>query len=71
MCSSDLQTPAQTFDNVLTDAVFTCNARKAAKLITAQGVPLYAYEFADANAPMVFKIAPRPEARRQRPRCSS
>ena len=55
------QTPAQTFDNVLTDAVFTCNARKAAKLITAQGVPLYAYEFADANAPMVFKIAPRPE----------
>lgn len=55
------QTPAQTFDNVLTDAVFTCNARKAARLITAQGVPLYAYEFADANAPMVFKIAPRAE----------
>ena len=55
------QTPAQTFDNVLTDAVFTCNARKAAKLISAQGVTLYAYEFADANAPMVFVLPPRPE----------
>ncbi len=55
------QTPAQTFDNVLTDAVFTCNARKAAKLISAQGVTLYAYEFADANAPMVFVLPPRSE----------
>lgn len=55
------QTPAQTLDNVLTDAVFTCNARKAAKLISAQGVTVYAYEFADANAPMVFVLPPRPE----------
>lgn len=55
------QTPAQTFDNALTDAVFTCNARKAAKLISTQGVTLYAYEFADANAPMVFVLPPRPE----------
>jgi para-nitrobenzyl esterase len=54
-------TPAQTLDNVLTDAVFSCNARKAAKLISAQGVTLYAYEFADANAPMVFVLPPRPE----------
>ncbi len=54
-------TPAQTLDNVLTDAVFSCNARKAAKLISAQGVNLYAYEFADANAPMVFVLPPRPE----------
>jgi para-nitrobenzyl esterase len=55
------QTPAQTFDDVLTDSVFSCNARKAAKLIAAQGVTLYAYEFADANAPMVFVVPPRPE----------
>ena len=55
------QTPAQTLDNVLTDAVFTCNARKAAKLISAQGVTVYAYEFSDANAPMVFVLPPRPE----------
>jgi para-nitrobenzyl esterase len=55
------ETPAQTFDDVLTDSVFTCNAREAAQLITAQGVTLYAYEFADANAPMVFVLPPRPE----------
>lgn len=55
------ETPAQTFDDVLTDAVFTCNARKVAKLVSAQGVPYYAYEFADPRAPMVFAIPPRPE----------
>ncbi|MBC7500054.1 MAG: carboxylesterase family protein [Herminiimonas sp.] len=55
------ETPAQTFDNVLTDAAFSCNGRKAVKLMAAKGVPVYAYEFADANAPMVFRLPPRPE----------
>lgn len=55
------ETPAQTYDDVLTDAVFTCNARSAAKSISAQGVSIYAYEFADANAPMVTALPPHPK----------
>jgi para-nitrobenzyl esterase len=54
-------TPAQTLDDALTDGIFSCNNRKAAKLLSAAGVTVYAYEFADANAPMVFNIPPRPE----------
>jgi para-nitrobenzyl esterase len=55
------QTPAQTLDDALTDGIFSCNSRKAAKLLSANGSTVYAYEFADANAPMVFNIPPRPE----------
>ncbi|MDP9045381.1 MAG: carboxylesterase family protein [Pseudomonadota bacterium] len=58
---SSALTPAQTLDDALTDGVFTCNSRKAAGLIAAAGSTVYAYEFADPNAPMVFKIPPRPE----------
>lgn len=58
---SNALTPAQTLDNALTDGVFSCNSRKAAGLIAAAGSTVYAYEFDDANAPMVFKIPPRPE----------
>ena len=55
------ETPAQTLDDVLTDAVFSCNGRKAARQMANSGATVYAYEFADANAPMVFKLPPRPE----------
>jgi para-nitrobenzyl esterase len=52
-------TPAWSYDSLLTDAGFSCNGRKVAKLVAAQGMPVYTYEFADANAPMVFKIPAR------------
>ncbi|TFW08508.1 carboxylesterase family protein [Oxalobacteraceae bacterium OM1] len=55
------ETPAQTYDNVLTDTAFSCNGRKVARLMAANGSTVYTYEFADANAPMVFRIPPRPE----------
>jgi len=58
---NDNETPAQTFDNVLTDAVFSCNARQAAQLMQAAGATVYTYEFADANAPVVFVLPPRAE----------
>jgi para-nitrobenzyl esterase len=53
--------PAWAYDNALTDAVFACNGRSIAKKLTANGATVYAYEFADANAPMVFAIPPRTE----------
>lgn len=56
-----IETPAQTFDNVATDAVFACNARKVAKLFAANGLPVYTYEFADPNPPLILDLPPRPE----------
>lgn len=41
-----------------TDAIFACNARTAAQLLS-QHVTTYAYEFNDTNAPMIF-LAPDP-----------
>ncbi|NEX63142.1 carboxylesterase/lipase family protein [Noviherbaspirillum galbum] len=58
---NSIETPAQTFDDVLTDAAFSCNGRKIARQLTANGATVYTYEFADKNAPMVFNIPPRPE----------
>ncbi|MFT3804506.1 MAG: carboxylesterase/lipase family protein [Burkholderiaceae bacterium] len=52
-------TPAWSLDSLLTDAVFSCNGRKVAQLASGHGVPVYSYEFADANAPMVFNLPPR------------
>ncbi|MFT4193323.1 carboxylesterase/lipase family protein [Ottowia sp.] len=52
-------TPAWAYDSLLTDAGFACNGRKAAQLIAAQGQPVYTYEFADADAPMVFDVPAR------------
>lgn len=54
-------TPAWVYDNVLTDAAFSCNGRRVARLMSAKGVTVYTYEFADANAPLVFPIPARPE----------
>jgi len=50
---------AQAFDAIATDAVFSCNARTVDKLLSAT-VPVYAYEFNDPNAPVVFQLPPRP-----------
>jgi para-nitrobenzyl esterase len=45
--------PSVALGAVGTDAVFACNARTAAGLLS-QHVPTYQYEFSDANAPMRF-----------------
>ncbi len=52
-------TPAWTYDSVMTDAVFSCRGRSVAQNVTAQGVTAYTYEFADANAPVVYNIPSR------------
>ena len=45
--------PSVALGAIGTDAVFACNARTAAGLLS-QWVPTYAYEFNDPNAPQVF-----------------
>ncbi|MBC7957819.1 MAG: carboxylesterase family protein [Cytophagales bacterium] len=41
----------------VTDYLFACGTRRAAKALQASGVPVYAYEFNDANAPMALQPA--------------
>ncbi|MFT3812167.1 MAG: carboxylesterase/lipase family protein [Acidovorax sp.] len=53
------RTPAWAYDSLATDVGFSCNGRKIAQLVAAQGQPVYAYEFADANAPVVFDLPAR------------
>jgi para-nitrobenzyl esterase len=45
--------PSVALGAVGTDAIFSCNARLAARLLS-KSVPTYQYEFNDPNAPMVF-----------------
>jgi para-nitrobenzyl esterase len=52
-------TPAWTYDDVFTDWLFSCHGRSVAQLVTAQGVTVYTYEFADAKAPVTSNIPPR------------
>ncbi|NDU92732.1 MAG: carboxylesterase family protein [Ferrovum sp.] len=52
-------TPAWTYDDVFTDGLFSCNGRSVAQKVAAQGVTVYAYEFADANAPVVYNVPAR------------
>jgi para-nitrobenzyl esterase len=54
-------TPAWTYDNAVTDAVFACSGRSVAQSLAAHDTPVFAYEFADANAPVVFQLPPRPD----------
>ncbi|WP_338759650.1 carboxylesterase/lipase family protein [Massilia sp. METH4] len=54
-------TPAQTFDDVGTDFLFACSGRKVVRRFAAAGLPVYAYEFADTNAPQFIAFPPRPE----------
>ncbi|PRC92424.1 carboxylesterase/lipase family protein [Solimicrobium silvestre] len=51
-------TPAWTFDDLMTDFLFSCNGRSIAQVMSTV-VPVYTYEFADANAPMFFNVPPR------------
>jgi para-nitrobenzyl esterase len=46
-------TPSVALGAVGTDAIFACNARRAAGLLS-QHVPTYQYEFNDPNAPQLF-----------------
>ncbi|MGY4828403.1 carboxylesterase/lipase family protein [Sphaerotilaceae bacterium SBD11-9] len=41
----------------VTDYLFACGTRRAAKALQASGVPIYAYEFNDPNAPMALQPA--------------
>lgn len=41
----------------ITDSLFACGTRKAAKQIAATGVPTYMYEFNDPDAPMALQAA--------------
>jgi para-nitrobenzyl esterase len=41
----------------VTDSLFACGSRRAAKALLASGVPVYAYEFNDPNAPMALQPA--------------
>jgi len=40
------------FSAAVTDSLFACGTRRAAKALSASGVPVYAYEFNDPEAPM-------------------
>ena len=54
-------TPIWAYDQALTDSVFSCSGRTVAKSLTSNGTTVYAYEFNDAQAPMVFVLPQRPE----------
>ncbi|GAB4564758.1 MAG: carboxylesterase family protein [Rhizobacter sp.] len=41
----------------VTDYLFACGTRRAAKALLASGVPVYAYEFNDVDAPMALQPA--------------
>lgn len=45
--------PSVALSTVGTDAIFACNARTSARLLSAW-VPTFQYQFADENAPMLF-----------------
>lgn len=50
----DYPTLAEAYDAIATDLLFACSSRTAARLRTASGTPVYAYEFNDQNAPMIY-----------------
>lgn len=50
---SDFSSPDVALSAILGDAAFSCSARAADQLLAAS-VPTFAYEFNDANAPMLF-----------------
>jgi para-nitrobenzyl esterase len=47
-------TPAEAYDAIATDFVFACTGRLAEQLRSANGAAVYAYEFNDSNAPMLY-----------------
>jgi para-nitrobenzyl esterase len=54
-------TPTWAYDQALTDSVFSCNGRSVAKSLANNGAKVFAYEFNDVNAPMVFVLPQRAE----------
>lgn len=56
---SSSETPAWTFDRAHTDKLFSCQGRKVARTIAGFSSPIYFYEFADNNAPVIFSAATR------------
>ncbi|HEY8609168.1 MAG TPA: carboxylesterase/lipase family protein [Noviherbaspirillum sp.] len=51
---ADYPTLAEAYDAIATDLLFACSGRVAERLRTASGTPVYAYEFNDQNAPMIY-----------------
>ncbi|GIZ51451.1 carboxylesterase/lipase family protein [Noviherbaspirillum aridicola] len=51
---ADYASPAEAYDAIATDMLFACPSRVAARLRTASGTQVYAYEFNDQNAPMIY-----------------
>ncbi|MES2581385.1 MAG: carboxylesterase family protein [Pseudomonadota bacterium] len=47
--------PSLAYSAAMADSVFACPTRRSAKQFQAAGVPVYAYEFNDANAPMTLQ----------------
>jgi para-nitrobenzyl esterase len=47
-------TPAEAYDSIATDFIFACSGRLAEQLRAANGTAVYAYEFNDQNAPMIY-----------------
>ena len=43
------------YSAAITDSLFACGNRQTAKALTASGIPVYAYEFDDPNAPMALQ----------------
>jgi len=53
-------TPKQALSDVVGDGIFTCNARRVARLVAARGVPVYLYEWTHAldGPPNVHALGP-------------
>jgi carboxylesterase type B len=53
-------TPKQSLSEVVDDGIFTCNARRAARLFAARGVPVYLYQWAHAldGPPFAHALGP-------------
>jgi para-nitrobenzyl esterase len=47
-------TPAEAYDRIATDFIFSCSGRIAERLRNANGATVYGYEFNDQNAPMIY-----------------
>ncbi|MEC4722340.1 carboxylesterase/lipase family protein [Noviherbaspirillum sp. CPCC 100848] len=46
--------PVEAYDAIATDLLFACSGRTSARLKSASGANVYAYEFNDPNAPMIY-----------------
>jgi para-nitrobenzyl esterase len=53
-------TPKDALRDIVTDGIFACNTRRAARLVAARGVPVYLYEWTHAldGPPQVHALGP-------------